>query len=107
MADDKITTTPFASAAFAFSWVESAFETALDTLIGETEGFERLGWDEYDNSLELHECTPGLRLSAEAAQYIWDNGFSICYVNHTDGWETHYLSSRGIDNPWRTNRRQA
>ncbi len=52
--------------------------------------FERLGWDHYDNSLELYGVEPEARLSAEAQKIIHAAGFSKAYVNHTDKWETHY-----------------
>jgi len=59
--------------------------------------FEKIGWDYYDNSLELYEVQPDYRLSDEAKKIIQDAGFSICYVNHTDKWETHY----GSGNEWK------
>jgi hypothetical protein len=71
----------------------------------EIQVFERLGWDEHDNSLEIHDCTPGLRLSAEAAAFVWTNGFTTCYVNHADGWETHYTPNTDLTRPWRRRRR--
>ena len=59
---------------------------------------ERTGWDNYDNSLELYGVPPDYRLSDVAVKAIFDAGFAICYVNHTDKWETHYSMSRP---PWR------
>lgn len=52
--------------------------------------FERVGFDDYDNSLELHGVAPDGRLSIEAQKAIHAAGFSKVYVNHTDQWETHY-----------------
>lgn len=59
--------------------------------------FSSLGWDFYDNSLEINGADPSDRLSDKAQQLIWNAGFSTVYLNHTDKWETHYqLSAKGI-----------
>lgn len=50
----------------------------------------KLGWDHYDNSLEIHGVEPSFRLTVEAQRAIHSCGFSKVYVNHTDKWETHY-----------------
>lgn len=68
-------------------FAESALEVALDDAGAQ---YERLGWDHYDNSLELHGCLPDYRLSIEVQKIVHNAGFSTCYVNHTDKWETHY-----------------
>jgi len=52
--------------------------------------FSRLGWDWYDCSLEIHGVPAGLRLSAAAQGVVHAAGFAKVYVNHEDGWETHY-----------------
>jgi hypothetical protein len=52
--------------------------------------FEKIGWDYYDNSLEIYGVDNDYRLSPEVKKIIFDAGFSVCYVNHRDGWETHY-----------------
>ena len=52
--------------------------------------FERLGWDDYDCSVEIHGVAPEARLSVEAQKVIHAAGFAKAYVNHTDKWETHY-----------------
>ena len=54
--------------------------------------FERLGWDHYDCSVELHEVPPDFRLTPEMQRVIHEVGFAIAYLNHTDKWETHYSS---------------
>lgn len=51
---------------------------------------ERTGWDYYDCSLEMYECHPDVRLNEKQQRAIFDAGFMICFVNHNDGWETHY-----------------
>ena len=65
-------------------------ESDLAALLGEEVIYERMGWDHYDRSLELHGVPVGYRLSAKDQRIIQDAGFSIVYVNHTDKWETHY-----------------
>jgi hypothetical protein len=52
--------------------------------------FERLGWDSYDVSLELHGVPADYRLNADAQKLINEAGFGKVYVNHVDKWETHY-----------------
>ena len=64
--------------------------------------FERLGWDQYDRSLEIYGVAPDYRLSEADLQVIREAGFAKCYVNHTDKWETHYGFRPGIaPKPWR------
>jgi predicted deacetylase len=81
---------------FDGTFAEAALEELLDEAGVE---FEKIGWDHYDNSLELYDVPPEYRLSDEAKKVIFDAGFSICYMNHTDKWETHY-SQRNLDG-WR------
>lgn len=59
---------------------------------------EKVSHDYYDSSIELHDMDNQVRLTEEQQKIIWDAGFSICYVNHKDGWETHY---RFDSKPWR------
>lgn len=80
---------------FAGRDAEREIENALDDA-----GFhyERIGWDDYDWSLEIHDVAPDDRLSPELATTLLSMGFLKVYVNHTDGWETHYNVGR---EPWR------
>jgi hypothetical protein len=55
---------------------------------------ERLGWDWYDSSLEIHGVPPDFRLSAEVQRACHGAGFAKVYLNHTDKWETHYSFGR-------------
>jgi len=89
---------------FQFSDAREEFEEQLVQLVGEQ--FEDIGWDDYDCSLELYKCSPDLRLSLEAFQFIQSAGFSKIYVNHTDGWETHYNPHSDVSKPWRRKRRE-
>lgn len=52
--------------------------------------FERIGHDHYDNSLELYDVPVDHRLNEAQQRLISEAGFSKVYVNHVDGWETHY-----------------
>lgn len=71
--------------------VVQAAEAELSRLLRET-GLElsHLGWDYYDNSLEIYGVPAAARLSPEAQRLAFDAGFNTVYVNHTDHWETHY-----------------
>ena len=62
--------------------------------------YKTLGWDWYDNSLELHGVADDYRLSEEVQKIIYDAGFSKIYVNHENKWETHY-NHGGNKNGWR------
>lgn len=68
------------------------FETALcEAGFG---AFNSVGGDDYDNSLEIYEVAPDARMGEAAQRVIFDAGFSKVYVNHKDGWETHYAWDR-------------
>ena len=72
---------------FAGTSAESELEDALSDTGLE---FERLGWDDYDNSLEIYGVPSACRLSDAARKIIQEAGFAVCYLNHVDKWETHY-----------------
>lgn len=52
--------------------------------------FERIGWDHYDCSLEIHGVPSTERLSEKAQRVVHEAGFDLVYLNHQDHWETHY-----------------
>lgn len=79
---------PFAKLAYEFTDKKSDFEEKLFECFGID--FCDIGWDNYDNSLEILGVPNDTRLSEEAQKFIFDNGFSICFVNHLNKWETHY-----------------
>ena len=88
----------FSDAAYAFDSQRSDFEESL----GELVDFERIGWDHYDNSIEIYEVPPDTRLSEVAQDFLREAGFGIAYVNHSDGWETHYSKlQNGPTKGWR------
>jgi hypothetical protein len=56
-------------------------------------------YDDYDSSIEIDNVPPDFRLSKDSWKMLMDEGFRICFVNHTDGWETHY--NRNNSTGWR------
>lgn len=52
--------------------------------------FDRLGWDEYDCSLEIYGVPAEFRLTEDMQRICHDAGFATVFVNHVDKWETHY-----------------
>lgn len=62
--------------------------------------FDHLGWDSYDNSLEIHGVAVDFRCSSEQLKLVWNMGFTKLYVNHIDKWETHYRVE-GSTKGWR------
>lgn len=64
--------------------------------------YEELGWDPYDESLEIYGVAPDIRLDGPQLQAIHEAGFHKVYVNHIDKWETHYtFAADGSTRPWR------
>lgn len=79
----------FSTIAFEFAYAQSDFEDTLCDLTGGD--WTRIGWDDYDNSLEIYECANDMTLSDEALNFILvTSGFSQVWCNHKDGYETHY-----------------
>ena len=78
----------FAETMFAWFVALDQFETGLcDLGFGE---FAGVRGDSYDISVELDGVDPAARLNEAQQHFIWDSGFLSAYVNHSDGWETHY-----------------
>lgn len=67
---------------------ESNFEDVL-IAAGLTD-WDTLGCDGYDQSLEVYKVQDDNRLTPEGVDAILGLGFAKIYVNHRDGWETHY-----------------
>lgn len=86
---------PFASQWWEFQTVKSVWEDGFCDLLADGEDYERLGTDSYDCSLEIIGATADWRLSSAQQNYLSESGFSIVYINHNDGWETHYTLHRG------------
>lgn len=97
--------TTFAQEWWDFRERQSEWEEGLYDLIGEFD-FDKLGTDGYDCSLEIYKASDDLRLSAEAQAYCRDAGFGKVYVNHKDGWQTHYSELYDAELPLRGWRRK-
>jgi hypothetical protein len=78
----------FSEVCFEFTKAEIEFSDAL--LDAGLSDFMRLGWDHYDNSIEIYGVPNDELLPDEAQKLIYDAGFSIAYVNYRDGFERHY-----------------
>lgn len=52
--------------------------------------FNGISGDTYDCSLEIKGAGDDARLNEAAQKLIFDAGFVRVYVNHKNGWETHY-----------------
>lgn len=81
----------FSHAIWAFDSAKYEFEESLEN-VGLESGthYQSLGWDDYDNSIEIYGVYDEVRLTEAQQRIIYDAGFSIAFVNHKDGWETHY-----------------
>jgi hypothetical protein len=81
-------------------------EAELEELISDAGvEFDRLGWDYYDCSVELHGVADDARLSVDTQRIVHAAGFAKVYVNHKNGWETHYTWKAGPFEPVRGWRR--
>jgi hypothetical protein len=67
--------------------VEQEIEMQLDEF---AVPFDHIGWDDYDQSIEIYGVENDYRLSPEVFEFLKTCGFVVAYVNHKDGWETHY-----------------
>ena len=78
----------FSAVCFAYQVGESEFDDAMvEAGFGRYEG---IGFDHYDNSIEFLRVACDARMSPSAQEVVYNAGFSKAYVNHKDGWETHY-----------------
>jgi len=87
---------------FGAAFAEAALEALLEPLFPEDHIFE-LSWDYYDASLEIHWVPKDWRLPPEMLQRLFDEGFSIIYLNHEDNMETYY--SKGHQEGFRISRK--
>ena len=78
----------FAEAMFAYWEAKSNFEDALAD--AGFSAFEKIGGDDYDNSIEFIRVANDARLTEHQQRIVRDAGFNKAYVNHLNGWETHY-----------------
>lgn len=81
---------PFAQKWWGFLYVKAKWERGFHELLADGQRYERLGTDDYDSSLEIIGAANDWRLTEAQQRYLAEAGFAIVYVNHKDGWETHY-----------------
>ncbi len=73
---------------FAYAQAESEFGDAMvDAGFGD---YTRIGGDEYDCSIEFYGVGNNARMNEAAQRLTFGAGFATAYVNHEDGWQTHY-----------------
>lgn len=72
----------------AFDAAKPAFDAAM-TAAGFS-AYEEIGFDYYDSSIEFYGVDEDARLQPVAQAAVNAAGFHMAYVNHKDGWETHY-----------------
>lgn len=78
----------FAETLFEYQRAKDQFEDVLcDSGLDD---FSGIGGDYYDDSIEVYDVSNAARLTPDAQKAIFDQGFLIAYLNHKDGWETHY-----------------
>lgn len=96
----------FASAIWEFQRKQCDFEENLE-VAGFQHGkhFARIGWDEYDCSIEFYDVENDARLGVDLQRIVYNGGFMKAYVNHKDGWQTHYTWKGGHFDPVRGWRR--
>lgn len=83
----------FADFMFGYEQAESDFSDKLiDCGFGD---FEKVGGDWYDCSVEFYKVANDARLNEKTQKAVFDAGFLKAYLNHNDGWETHYGWPRG------------
>jgi len=80
----------FAELAFMYRRELCKFDDNILEITG-WDDYGNFGFDCYDMSIEIYEVPNDYILSEEAQKFIYDSGFLRCYVNHLDGWETHYV----------------
>lgn len=84
-------------------WANSAVVNEIEEGLWENEptgfDFQTIRTDNYDSSIEIDGVPADYRLTQDQSDWLKKCGFDKIYVNHTDGWETHY--SPGSTNGWR------
>lgn len=56
--------------------------------------WQRTTTDDYDSSIEFHGVPNNTRMTEALQKLCYDHGFAQCWLNHDDGWETHYAWPR-------------
>lgn len=52
--------------------------------------YQKIGWDNYDCSIEFYKVNDDVRLTPDQQCIMYEAGFCSVFINHKDGWETHY-----------------
>jgi len=82
----------FAEMMFAYATAETEFSHAM---VGAGFGdYTHAGGDEYDYSIEFYGVGNDARMNDIQQRVVFDAGFAKTYVNHKDGWQTHYTWDR-------------
>lgn len=77
---------------FAYYEAENDFgDKMVDAGFGD---YTLIGGDHYDCSIEFYGVGNDARLNAQQQRIVFDAGFVKAYVNHHDGWQTHYTWGR-------------
>ncbi len=80
--------TKFSEQMFDYHRAESDFTDKLcDAGWGE---YATIGGDYYDCSIEFYKVENDERMPEAAQRILHEAGFFRAFVNHKDGWETHY-----------------
>lgn len=79
-----------------YTGLESAFEDSLDEAQEGPLCELRKSYDWYDSSVEFYDAPSDMRLREAAQRVCLSHGFSIAFVNHVDGWETHYTLTKDL-----------
>ncbi len=79
----------FSDILFKYQEARNRFEDGLYEASG-FEQFETIGGDAYDISIEFYGVASDAKLSEAAQKFIWDAGFTRCWLNHLDCSETYY-----------------
>lgn len=88
-----------------WSLAENEFEEDLFEAAG---GYDK-GWDydkfwidTYDSSCEFSKVPNDYFLNEAQQNIIKKAGFGVCFINHKNGWESHYCLGRELPvTPWR------
>ena len=57
-------------------------------------------FDEYDSSVEIDGLPDEFRLNKDSWRMFKEADFTVIYLNHKNGWETHYHTKKYM-NGWR------
>ncbi len=107
----------FSSILFGENFVLNLMEQSLEEKIPKPAEVVKIWWDEYDGSVEFgfSDSTPtDFSASQEISDLISQWGFSIAFLNFTDGTQQHLCSGKPPgerkvwgDNSWRWNKEKA